>query len=192
MSKTAVVLIADGTEEIEAITPGDVLNRCGVDVTYAGVSSPGESNRIDFTGGHHVPLRADCPIEELGEILFDALIIPGGGKGAENLSHSPLVAQLIMRHHEAGKLIAAICAAPAVVLVPLGLLNGKHATCYPGLERRFPADATACETRVCVDGKLITSKGPGTAVEFSLKLAELLMGAQVAIKCGHAMIVQNM
>src|SRR5207253_1283800 len=68
MSKTAVVLIAEGTEEIEAITPGDVLNRCGVDVTYAGVGG------IDFVGGHHVPLRADCPIEELGEMLFDALV----------------------------------------------------------------------------------------------------------------------
>ena len=192
MSKTAVVLIADGTEEIEAIAPGDILHRCGVDVTYAGVSSPNESSRIDFTGGHHVPLRADCPIEELGEILFDALIIPGGGKGAENLHKSALVSQLIKRHAEAGKLIAAICAAPAIVLAPLGLLAGKHATCYPGMERRFDHDVKTCDTRVCVDGKLITSQGPGTAVEFSLKLAELLTGAPAALKCGHAMIVQNM
>lgn len=192
MSKTAVVLIADGTEEIEAITPGDVLNRCGVDVTYAGVSSPCESNRIDFVGGHHVPLRADCPIEELGEILFDALIIPGGGKGAENLHKSELVSQLIMRHHEQGRIIAAICAAPAIVLAPLGILANKHATCFPGLERRFDHNVKHCTTRVCHDGKLITSQGPGTAVEFSIKIAELLMGAQAAIKCGHAMLVQNM
>ena len=192
MSKTAVVLIADGTEEIEAITPGDVLNRCGVDVTYAGVSSPGESERIDFMGGHHVPLRADCPIEELGEMLFDALIIPGGGRGAENLHKSELVSKLIMRHHKEGRLIAAICAAPAVVLAPLGILAGKHSTSFPGLERRFPADATYCDLRICVDGKIVTSQGPGTAIEFSLKLAELLMGAQVAIKCGHAMLVQGM
>jgi protein deglycase len=192
MSKTAVVLIADGTEEIEAITPGDILNRCGVDVTYAGVASPGEPERIDFIGGHRVPLKADCPIEELGEILFDALIIPGGGKGAENLSHSPHVTQLIKRHHEGGKIIAAICAAPAVVLAPLGILAGKHATCFPGLERRFGLDVTVCNTRVCVDGTLITSQGPGTSAEFSLKIAELLTGASTASKCGHAMLVQNM
>ncbi len=192
MSKTAVVLIADGTEEIEAITPGDVLNRAGIDVTYVGVSSPGEGERIDFVGGHHVPLKADCPIEELGEILFDVLIIPGGGKGAENMHKSAAVTDLIRRHVEAGKLIAAICAAPAVVLGPLGLLEGKHATCFPGLERRFSPDVTHCDTRVCVDGKLITSRAPGTAMEFSLKLAELLTGAQNALKVGHSMLVQNM
>jgi len=192
MSKTAAVLIADGTEEIEAITPGDVLNRCGVDVTYAGVSSPGEPERVDFMGGHHVPLRADCPIEELGEMLFDALVIPGGGKGAENLHKSELVSKFIMRHHKEGRIIAAICAAPAVVLAPLGILAAKHTTCFPGLDRRLPQDTTYCDMRVCVDGKLVTSQGPGTAIEFSLKLAELLTGAQNALKVGHAMLVQGM
>ncbi len=186
MSKTAVVLIAEGTEEIEAITPGDVLQRADVNVTYAGVGG------IDFTGGHHIPLRADCTVEDLGEILFDVLIIPGGGKGAENMHKSEAVTALIMRHHEAGKLIAAICAAPAVVLGPLGLLEGKHATCFPGLERRFSPDVKHCNVPVCVDGKLITSRAPGTAMEFSLKLAELLTGAQTALKIGHSMLVQNM
>jgi 4-methyl-5(b-hydroxyethyl)-thiazole monophosphate biosynthesis len=163
-----------------------VLNRCGVDVTYAGVGG------TEFVGGHHVPLRADCVIEELGEILFDAVIVPGGGKGAENMAHAPAVAELIMRHYKADRLIAAICAAPAVVLAPLRILEGKHATCFPGLERRFSMDVKACDTRVCVDGKLITSRGPGTAMEFSLKLAELLTGAQNALKAGHSMMVQNM
>jgi 4-methyl-5(b-hydroxyethyl)-thiazole monophosphate biosynthesis len=185
MSKTAVVLVAEGTEEIEAVTPGDVLNRAGIDVTYAGVGS------LDPTGGHHVPLRADCMVEELGEILFDVLIIPGGGKGAENMHKSEAVTSLIRRHHEAGKIIAAICAAPAVVLGPLGLLEGKHATCFPGLERRFSPDVKACDVGVCVDGKLVTSRAPGTAMEFSLKLVELLAGAQAAIKVGHSMLVQN-
>lgn len=185
MSKTAVVLIAEGTEEIEAITPGDVLNRAGIDVTYAGVGS------LEPTGGHHVPLRADCTVEDLGEILFDALIIPGGGKGAENMHKSAEVSALIRRHHEAGKIVAAICASPAVVLGPLGLLDGKHATCFPGLERRFSPDVKACDIAVCVDGKLVTSRGPGTAMEFSLKLVELLAGAQTALKVGHSMLIQN-
>lgn len=186
MSKTAVVLVAEGTEEIEAITPGDVLNRCGVDVTYAGVGG------TEFTGGHHIPLRADCTVEDLGEILFDAVVVPGGGKGAEAMSHSDAVAALLRRHHEGGRIIAAICAAPAVVLGPLGLLAGKHATCFPGLDRRFGADVKACDTSVCVDGKLVTSRGPGTAMEFSLKLAELLTGLPCAIKAGRAMLVPNM
>jgi 4-methyl-5(b-hydroxyethyl)-thiazole monophosphate biosynthesis len=185
MSKTAVVLIAEGTEEIEAITPGDVLNRAGIDVTYAGVGS------LEPTGGHHVPLRADCTVDELGEILFDVLIIPGGGKGAENMHKSEAVNALIMRHHAAGKIIAAICAAPAVVLGPLGLLEGKHATCFPGLERRFSPDVKKCDIPVCVDGKLVTSRAPGTAMEFSMKLVELLAGVQEAIKVGQSMLVQK-
>jgi 4-methyl-5(b-hydroxyethyl)-thiazole monophosphate biosynthesis len=186
MSKTALIVVADGTEEIEAITPGDVLNRAGVDITYAGIGS------IAPRGGHNIPLRTDMFLEDVGAILFDALIIPGGGKGAENMSRSVLLAELIKRHWEEHKIIAAICAAPAVVLAPLGILSGKHATCYPGLERRFPKDVKDCTASVCVDGNLITSRGPGTALEFSIRLAELLAGAQTAIKVGQSMLVPNM
>lgn len=186
MSKTALVIVAEGAEEIEAIVPSDVLQRCGVDVTIAGVGT------LSPTGGHHVPLRAECLLEECGEILFDALILPGGGKGAENLHKSELVNKTIMRHYEAGKIIAAICAAPAIVLAPLGLLSGKHATCYPGLERRFPSDVKACDTNVCVDGTIITSRGPGTAMEFSMRIAEQMTGAQNALKVGHALLVRHM
>lgn len=185
MSKTAVILVAEGTEEIEAVVPGDVLERCGVNITYAGVGT------LHPTGGHHVPLRADCLVEDLGEILFDALIIPGGAKGADAMAHAPIVGELVRRHHEAGKLIAAICAAPAIVLAPLGLLHGKHVTCFPGLERRFPPGVHACDTTVCVDGKLITSRAPGTAMEFSIKLAELLVGAPTALNVARHMLVPN-
>lgn len=183
MSKTALILIAEGTEEIEAIVPADVLQRCGVDVTIAGVGS------IDPMGGHHVPLRAECLLEECGEILFDAIIIPGGGKGAENFHKSELVSATILRHHQAGKLIAAICASPAVVLAPLGILAGKHATCFPGLERRMPPDVIRVESKVVVDGQFVTSRGPGTAFEFSFRLAELLTGAPTAIKVRESMLV---
>lgn len=186
MSKTAVVLLANGTEEIEAITPGDVLNRCGVDVTFAGVGG------MELMGGHHVPLRAECLVEDLGEILFDAVIVPGGGKGAENIAHSEGATALIKRHVAEGKIIAAICAAPAVVLAPLGVLNGKHATCYPGMERRFNHDIKGCETDVVVDGHLITSRGPGTAMAFSLRIAEQLVGATQALKVAQGMLVHGM
>lgn len=185
MSKTALIIIADGTEEIEAIAPGDVLNRCGVNVTYAGVGT------IYPTGGHGVPLRAEMLVEEVGEILFDVVILPGGGKGAENLHKSEIVTEIIMRHHGAGKIIAAICASPAVVLAPLGLLHGKHATCFPGLEKRFfTSDIHHASAAVVVDGRVVTSRGPGTAMEFSVKLGELLSGAATALKVGQSMLLQ--
>jgi 4-methyl-5(b-hydroxyethyl)-thiazole monophosphate biosynthesis len=186
MAKTALIVIAEGTEEIEAITPGDVLQRAGVDITYAAVGT------LTPRGGHGVPLRADMLVEDVGGILFDALVLPGGGKGSEQLAHSPVVSELITRHWEGGRIVAAICAAPAVVLAPLGILNGKHATCYPGLERRFPKDVKDCTASVCVDGHLITSRGPGTALEFSIRLAELMTGAQNAIRVGQSMLVSSM
>lgn len=186
MSKTALIVIAEGSEEIEAITPADVLSRAGVNVTVAAVGS------MEVRGGHGVPMRAEMLVEDCGDILFDAIVIPGGGRGAEALSKSEWVSGAIKRHFEAGKIVAAICAAPSVVLGPTGVLNGKHATCFPGLERRFSAEVKACDTTVVVDGNLVTSRGPGTAMEFSLRLAELLCGAQKAIEVGHRMLVPNM
>jgi len=186
VSKTALIVIAEGSEEIEAITPGDVLQRAGVNITYAGVGT------LTSTGGHGVPLRADMLVEDVGGILFDALVLPGGGKGAENMHHCEFVNDLIKRHWEGGKIVAAICAAPAVVLAPIGLLSGRHATCYPGLERRFAKDVKDCTASVCVDGHLVTSRGPGTAMEFSIRLAELMTGAPNALKIGQAMLVGTM
>lgn len=186
MSRTALIVIADGTEEIEAVTPGDVLQRAGINITFAAVGT------LTPMGGHGVPLRAEMLVEDVGEILFDALILPGGGRGAEQLAHSETVTSLIRRHWDNERIVAAICAAPAVVLAPLGILDGKHATCYAGLERRFSHEVKAVDTNVCVDGRLITSRGPGTAMEFSLRLAERLAGAEVALKVAHAMMVPNM
>lgn len=185
MSKTALVLVADGAEEIEVIIPADVLQRCDVDVTIAGVGS------MEPMGGHHVPLRAECLLEDCGEIMFDAVIVPGGGKGSENLHKSDLVTSTIRRHFAAGKIIAAICAAPPVVLGPMGILAGKHVTCFPGLERRLPADAIHLESKVAVDGNIVTSRGPGTAFEFAFRLAELLAGAPKALKVRENMLVSS-
>lgn len=185
MSKTALIFVTEGTEEIEAVIPADVLQRCGVDVTIAGVGS------MEPMGGHHVPLRAECLLEDCGEILFDAVIIPGGGKGAENLHKSDLVSDTIRRHHAVGKIIAAICASPAVVLGPLGILSGKHVTCFPGLERRLPAGVIHLESKVAVDGNIVTSRGPGTSFEFAFRIAELLVGAQTALKVREGMLVST-
>lgn len=183
MSKTAVILIAEGTEEIEAITPGDVLSRAGVNVTYAGVGT------TTPTGGHGVPLRAEMLVEDLGHIRFDAIVVPGGALGAQHIAHCEHACTLILEHAQAGKIVAGICAAPAVVLAPLGLLDGRHATCYPGMESRFPPSVARSHGSIALDGNILTSRGPGTAIDFSLRLAELLTDTRTAHAVAHKMLV---
>jgi protein deglycase len=189
MSKTALIVIADGTEEIEAFTPGDVLARCGVDVTYAAV---GHNGGTELRGGHGIPLRASMNVEDVGDILFDAIVIPGGGGGADHIAQSKTTGTLIINHWKAGKIVASICASPAVVIGPLGILKGKHVTCYPGFEKRLPADCIQSQGTVVVDGNLITSRGPGTAMEFAFKLAEKLTSHDAAHKVAQSMLVHGL
>jgi 4-methyl-5(b-hydroxyethyl)-thiazole monophosphate biosynthesis len=162
------LLLAPGFEEVEAVTPADFLRRAGIDVRLVGVGA-----RL-VEGSHGIRLAADTTLEELAEEP-EGVILPGGMPGASNLAASPAVLELIRRTHAAGRLVAAICAAPAVVLEPAGVLAGKRATCFPGFEERF-ASARFNAGRVVVDGNLVTSRGPGTAAEFSEKLIELIAG----------------
>ncbi len=162
------ILLADGFEEVEAITPADFLRRAGLDVRLVGITGR------QVRGGHDITVTADTVLAELTQEP-DALIVPGGGKGAENLAASTATLELIRAMHAKGKLIAAICAAPAVVLHKAGVLAGRRVTCYPGLETRL----TGCsfsEERVVADGNIITSRGAGTSAEFSLKIVERLAG----------------
>jgi 4-methyl-5(b-hydroxyethyl)-thiazole monophosphate biosynthesis len=185
MSKTALILIANGSEEIEAVTPGDVLVRAGVNVTYAGVGT------TEPRGSHGIPLRAEMLVEDVGGILFDALILPGGAVGAENLHNNAKVNDLVKEHFKEGKIVAAICAAPADVLAPLGILNGKHAACYPGKQRAFPPDAKYLESRVVVDGNVVTGRAAGTSLDFALKIAELLTDRQTAHRIAEQMSFEH-
>lgn len=178
----ALVLIAEGSEEIEAVTPGDVLVRAGVSVLVAGVGG------TLLRGSRGLPLAADVAIDGIGDRVFDAVILPGGMKGAENLAASREVARIVRAHASAGKIVGAICAAPAVVLGAIGLLDGRRATCYPGLEARFGGEVTAETDDVVVDGNLVTSRGPGTAIAFSLALAGLLAGWARSEEVGRAML----
>lgn len=180
MSRTALVLMAEGSEEIETVTAGDVLHRCGLDVTYAGVGT------MEPRGAHGTPLRASMLIEDVGGILFDAVVVPGGSRGAERIAHSEEARALIKRHWDEGKIVGAICAAPALVLGSMGLLEGKYWTCFPGLERRVHS-GTHRTGHVVVDGNLVTSRAPGTAIEFALKIGELLVGQETARKVGEGM-----
>ncbi|NQU95794.1 MAG: DJ-1/PfpI family protein [Candidatus Omnitrophica bacterium] len=172
-AKSALVILANGFEEIEAIAPVDILRRAGVKVTVAGLSG------LEIEGAHGVKFTADSKLDGLKE-EFDAVILPGGGLGAENLSKSYEVRVLVKEMHLKGKIVAAICASPAVVLAPMGILNDKKITCYPSEKNSLPSNVTFIDKPVVVDGLIVTSKGPGTAISFGLKLTELLLGKDAA------------
>jgi 4-methyl-5(b-hydroxyethyl)-thiazole monophosphate biosynthesis len=180
---TAVVILADGFEEIEAVTQIDVLRRAGVDVTVAGLATG------PATGAHGVEFGTDTTVADL-DFDPDMVVLPGGMPGSENLGNDPGVVELLRRQHAAGRRIAAICAAPAFAPVAAGVLDGKHATCYPSFESRFGPTTTAVEDRVVVDGTITTSRGPGTALELALELAEQLAGRATADRLRNGMLVQ--
>lgn len=170
---TAAVFLADGCEEVEALTQVDFLRRAGIKVITAGIG------KKTITGGHDIRITADTIVDELDK-PFDAVIIPGGMPGAEHIAESRKAGEIIRSTYEAGKLVAAICAAPAVVLAPTGILAGKKATCYPGFEEKLSGDITFTEDRVVVDGNIITSRGPGTAAEFAAAIIRYIEGDKAA------------
>ena len=170
--KKVAVLLAEGFEEIEAVTNIDILKRAGLQVTIVGVGGS------IIKGAHEVALKVDIEISNYKD-LPDALMLPGGMPGVQNLSGSKDVNKLIKECNKKGKLIAAICAAPSHVLLPTGIIQGKKVTCYPGCEDLLKGKATFVEEKVCVDGNIITSRGPGTAFDFALKIVEILLGEDI-------------
>lgn len=183
MAKTAIVVLAEGFEEIEAIAPIDVLRRAGVRVTVVGVGG----KTVKSSRG--IGIQTECLLEEIKD-LPDAVILPGGLPGATNLAKEAGLAAFLKKMNEAGNLIAAICAAPAVVLAPLGILDGKKATCYPGCERDFSSKTVHSPERVVKDGNLITSQGPGTSLEFALEIVRELVGNEMAASLREKMIIK--
>lgn len=169
MSKSVLVPIAEGSEEIEAVAIIDVLRRAGAEVTVASV------NNLQVTASRGVKLVADCLIEQCADRMFDLVVLPGGMPGAENLRDSAVLKTILERQHCRDALYAAICASPAVVLEPHGLLQGRKATAHPAFVDRLK-DPSFAQSRVVVDGQCVTSRGPGTALEFALTLVELLLG----------------
>lgn len=183
MAKKVLVPIADGTEEIEAVCIIDTLRRAGVDVTVASVG------KIQVTASRGVKLVADALIADCTSRTYDCIALPGGMPGAEHLRDSAELIGMLKKQKAAGKLYAAICASPAVALYPHGLLEGVRATCYPSMQNKLDP-AHASNERVVVDGNCVTSQGPGTAIEFALKLVELLFGPQKAKEVGDPMLVR--
>jgi len=175
MKKKVLVLLAEGFEEIEAVTSIDILRRAGLDVTVAGVGN------VIVKGSRDIVLKTDI---EIGSYKGspDVLVLPGGMPGVKNLSLSKKVNELIDKVYKNGKIIAAICAAPAYVLAPKDILKGRKATCYPDCRDMMEGKTKFVDEKVVVDRNIITSKGPGTAFDFALKLVEKLAGKSVKEK----------
>jgi 4-methyl-5(b-hydroxyethyl)-thiazole monophosphate biosynthesis len=174
---TVLVLFADGFEEIEAFAPVDLLRRAGVEVTTASLPD----NR-HVTGRSGITAHTDTTLELVGEQLFDLLFLPGGA-GVKNLRAAPRVRETVLRHHAAGRWLAAICAAPTV-LHDAGVLAGRRYTAHFSVATELPN--VLANERVVTDGKITTSRGAGTAVEFGLHLVGILVSPGKAEEIGKA------
>jgi len=173
MVPSVLVILAEGFEEIEAITPIDLLRRSGAKVTVAGLSS------LTVHGSHGIGVVCDRQLNECHE-EYDVLVLPGGGEGSTNLASSFAVLELAIRTSQKG-VIAAICAAPSVVLGKTGLLDGKRVTGFPG--SGFEGLVLENE-KVITDGSLITAQAAGSAVEFSLAIIAKIFDEKTAKKIG--------
>ena len=182
MSKSVLVPVANGTEEIEAVTLIDVLRRAGAVVTVASVDD------LQITASRGVKLVADGLIDEYRNTDYDLVVLPGGIPGAEHLRDNATLKGILLRQQAAQRLYGAICAAPAVVLEPHGLLKNRKATCHPGYAKELN-DTASSHHRVVVDGNCVTSQGPGTAMDFALKLVEMLFGKQKMESVAEPLVV---
>lgn len=184
-----LVPIADGTEEMEAVIVIDVLRRAQVEVCVASVMP----KRREITASRGVHITADKVLEDCTDETWDMIVLPGGMPGAAYMHDSVPLIQLLRRQLNAGRQLAAICAAPAVVLGRHGLIRSATATCYPAFQQELSSQiAAVSQERVVVDGKLITSQGPGTAMEFALQLVDVLCGSEISIEVAKAMVVAHL
>lgn len=178
--KNVLVLFAEGSEELEAITIVNILRRAGVVVTLAGLTDG------PLSGARNIGILPDAALDVVLHQDFDMVVLPGGQPGTDNLKADARVIALLKRMAAQGKHVAAICAAPTV-LAEAGLLSGRHATCYPGYLKDEPS-VHLKDLAVVEDGQFITSRGPGTAMDFALALAEKLAGVEVRRKVEASLV----
>ncbi len=179
--KKIYVFLADGFEDVEALIPVDVWRRGGLDVTTVSIMD-------DYVveTAHGVRIMADTLIEDVDLSDADLLFLPGGMPGASNLYANEAVCKAVTDQHAAGRKVAAICASPAVVLAPLGILDGKRATCYPGFEQAL-TEATYTADLVTVDGNVTTGEGPAAAFPFAYELLAQLKDKDTADQIAEGM-----
>ena len=169
--KKAIVFLANGFEEMEALGTVDILRRGGIEVTTVSITTD-----LVVTGAHNVPVTADKTLDNV--VLNEALILPGGMPGASNLNSSEPLKEALLQQYREGRIVAAICAAP-MVLGGLGLLKGRNATCYPGFEPKL-IGANVTGEAVEISDNVITGKGPGLVMNFGLALVAAIKNDAVA------------
>lgn len=180
--KTIAVHLAEGFEEIEAISIIDVLRRAEFDVKIVSVTGNQE-----VAGSHQIKVTADTLFEDVDYSQIDMIVLPGGMPGAANLNKHNGLKDQILDFNKSGKPLGAICAAP-MVLGQLGLLKNKNATCFPGFEKYLEsANVTGADTETA--GNIVTGKGAGVAIKFALKIVEEQKGKKAADELADRMVV---
>ncbi|XP_013099068.2 protein dj-1beta [Stomoxys calcitrans] len=185
MSKTALVILATGAEEMEFVIAADVLRRAGISVTVAGLTGaePVKCSR-------DVVIVPDMSLENAKTNKYDVVILPGGLGGSKSLAESSLVGEILKQQEQENRIIAAICAAPAFALPAFGIGKGKSLTSYPSFKSQLESEYKYVDDqKVVQDGNLITSRGPGTAFDFGLKIAEVLAGPEKASEVAKGMLL---
>ena len=187
MSASALVCLAPGSEETEAVTTIDLLVRGGINVTTASVASDGN---LAITCSRGVKLLADAPLVTLADGDFDVIVLPGGLKGAEYFRDSTLLVETVRQFHLSGRIVAAICATAATVLVPHNLFPIGNMTGFPALQDKIPAEQWQ-DKRVVWDPRvnLLTSQGPGTSIDFALKIIDVLVGREKAHEVAKQLVI---
>lgn len=182
MAKQILIPLADGHEEIEALTQVDLLRRAGIGVTLAGL------NKREITGAHEIIVKTDILFDQV-DSDYAALILPGGNPGTSNLNESTNVIQLVREFNNQGKLCAAICAAP-LVFETAGILVNRSFTCYPGVETNI-TNGRFLPQSVVIDQNIITSRGVGTAIPFALAIIAYLIDNNKANEIAQAIVFTN-
>lgn len=177
----ALVPLAKGFEDIEAVTVIDVLRRGGVEVVTASVHET-----ADVTSAHGLPVKADARLADVADDAFDAIVLPGGGEGVENLKNSDRLIRLLQRQCDEGRLLCAICAAPTVLVEAGVLADGVHVTCYPSCQTEL--DRPWSPAPVVADGNVITGQAPGSALLFALVVLQALTDEKTARKVARGLV----
>jgi 4-methyl-5(b-hydroxyethyl)-thiazole monophosphate biosynthesis len=183
--KKAFIFLAEGVEELEAVGTIDVLRRGGIETTVISVSGEFEAC---VPGAHDIYVVVDELFEEADYSDADILILPGGMPGTDNLNANESLKEVLKKHYNAGKWVAAICAAP-LVFGGLGFLKGRRATCYPGFEPALEGAVVTGEV-VEIDGNVITAKGPGFVFDFGLAIVEALQGKDAADEVAAGLLLK--
>lgn len=174
------ILLGQGFEEIEALAPCDILRRGGVEVALVGVEGKSVS------GGHGIAVTADCTVAEIDFDVAEMIVVPGGLGGVTCIENTSAAMSAVKKIYDRGREVAAICAGPRV-LAALGMLDGREAVCYPGMEPEMAGGKMLSGVSTARDGRVTTGRGPGSAIDFGLRLLAVLRGQNAAEQVRAAM-----